>query len=93
MNRENITQRKIEYHRDITCYSVDMPPHKERMRNIYGLSDELDISVDEIEVSIKNLNQLDCISIRGSKEKGGIKATEYVEFTHFGREILRACSI
>lgn len=73
--------------------SYILPPYQEKFRNVFHFPNELGISPDEFEVSIKNLSELGCIETGSKKDHAGTPITEHIAFTHFGRETLRACSL
>ena len=72
---------------------LDYGKQNKYRRNVLHLPKELAVSQDEFEVSIQNLYELNCIQAAGKMEKEGVPITPYINFTSFGREVLRACSL
>ena len=61
--------------------------------DILNLRAELQITQDEWEISLQNLERLGCLRRGTTSWKEGVKIEELIEFTPIGREIIRACSL
>jgi hypothetical protein len=64
-----------------------------RTSDITNLQAKLQITQDEYDISIQNLQRLGCFIHGTTSWKENVKTKEEVEFTPIGREIMRACSL
>jgi len=71
----------------------ELPQKSDHWIPIEKLHSTLEVSRDEIQVSIRNLKMLDCMDWQITTIKQDIPGAVIVRFTFFGREILRACSL
>ncbi len=63
-----------------------------RTIHVNNYPESIGVSMDEFELSIQNLEKLDCISHVTRTHQDGILLGMEINFTNLGREVLRACS-
>ncbi len=53
--------------------------------------ESIGVSLDEFELSIQNLEKLNCILSTMRREKDGVTYIKAINFSPLGREVIRAC--
>jgi hypothetical protein len=73
--------------------AFDMLSIKDAPGHPIGLDRLLDVSADELDVSLSNLSKLECIGSIGIESVEGVSVPTSVQLTSLGREVVRACSL
>jgi len=71
----------------------DRSPDERTSANFTDLRKELGVPVDELELSLSNLQKLGCIGGRSLIVKDDITVITSLSLTSLGREVIRACSL